>query len=115
MSRRTGTGKYEQLLVRCESLAAIPTAVAHPCEESALLGAVEAGEKGLIEPILVGPAAKIREIAGKARIDISRLQVVDAPHSHAAAARAVAHGASTPNTPVAVATPLPPRNPSQAG
>jgi phosphate acetyltransferase len=89
MVRKTGTGKYERLLSRCEGLAAIPTAVAHPCEESALRGAVEAGEKGLIEPILVGPAAKIREIAGKARIDIAGIPLVDAPHSHAAAAKAV--------------------------
>ena len=43
----------------------VPTAVAHPCEESALAGAIEAGAKGLIAPILVGPAAKIREIAQK--------------------------------------------------
>ena len=63
MTRETGTGKYEQLLTRCRNLAAIPTAVAHPCEETALAGAIEAGQHGLIEPILVGPAAKIREIA----------------------------------------------------
>src|SRR6185436_14400192 len=63
MKQEPGTGKYEGLLERCRSLAAIPTAVAHPCEESALLGALEAGQKGLIEPILVGPEAKIREVA----------------------------------------------------
>ena len=54
MSAKTGTGKYEKLLERCKSLEAIPTAVAHPCEESALAGAVEAAQAGLIEPILVG-------------------------------------------------------------
>jgi phosphotransacetylase len=89
MIRRTGTGKYERLLARCKNLPAIPTAVAHPCEESALLGAVEAAQKGLIDPILVGPIAKIREIARKARVDLTRVQLVDAPHSHAAAAKAV--------------------------
>ena len=89
MNRTTGTGKYEQLLERCRSLEAVPTAVAHPCETSALAGAVEAGEKGLIAPILVGPADKIREVAMKAGIDLSKSTIVDAPHSHAAAARAV--------------------------
>jgi phosphotransacetylase len=89
MSPKTGTGKYERLLARCKSLPAIPTAVAHPCEESALLGALEAGEKGLIEPILVGPEAKIREVAGKARAELGRAAIIDAPHSHAAAAKAV--------------------------
>ena len=67
MTRTTGTGKYEQLLERCRSLEPVPTAVAHPCEETALAGAIEAGAKGLIAPILVGPAAKIREIAQKQR------------------------------------------------
>jgi phosphate acetyltransferase len=89
MDRTSGTGKYEALLDRCRGLEPVPTAVAHPCEHTALAGAVEAGEKGLIIPILVGPTAKIREIAQAHRIDISRLQIVDAPHSHGSAARAV--------------------------
>ncbi len=89
MNRTTGTGKYEQLLERCRSMEPVPTAVAHPCEASALAGAVEAGAKGLIAPILVGPIAKIQEVAIKGGIDISRSQIVDAPHSHGAAAKAV--------------------------
>jgi phosphate acetyltransferase len=89
MKQEPGTGKYERLLEKCKSLAAIPTAVAHPCEESALLGALEAGQKGLIEPILVGPEAKIREIATKARADLGKVPIVDTPHSHASAAKAV--------------------------
>jgi phosphate acetyltransferase len=89
MTKNTGTGKYENLLKKCRSLDPIPTAVAHPCEETALAGAVEAAGLGLITPILVGPAAKIAEIAKRAGIDLGRMQVVDAPHSHAAAAKAV--------------------------
>ena len=89
MNRESGTGKYEKLLERCASLEPIPTAVAHPCEETALAGAVEAGTKKLIVPILVGPAAKIQEVAGKAGVDLKGLEIVDAPHSHASAAKAV--------------------------
>ena len=85
----TGTGKYEQLLVRCRSMEPIPTAVVHPCESSALIGALEAGDKGLITPILVGPAAKIEEVARKSGITLGQTQIVDAPHSHGAAAKAV--------------------------
>ena len=55
MNQKTGSGKYEQLLARCKSLEPIPTAVAHPCEITALTGAMEAAELGLITPILVGP------------------------------------------------------------
>jgi phosphotransacetylase len=89
MSRTTGTGKYESLLERCRNLEAVPTAVAHPCEESALAGAVEAGAKGLIIPILVGPVKKIRDVAAKHGIDLGTLRIVDVPHSVAAAAKAV--------------------------
>jgi len=89
MSAKTGTGKYEKLLERCKSLEAIPTAVAHPCEESALAGAVEAAQAGLIDPILVGPAAKIEQAARAANIDLGKLEIVDAPHSEDSAKRAV--------------------------
>ena len=65
MSPTTGTGKYEKLLARCKSLAVVPTAVAYPCEKSALESALEAGRKRLIEPLLVGPARTIEEIARK--------------------------------------------------
>jgi phosphate acetyltransferase len=89
MVAATGTGKYERLLARCEGLAPIPTAVAHPCEATALSGAVEAAMRGLIVPLLVGPAAKIREIAVMSQIDLGNLKIVDVPHSHAAAIKAV--------------------------
>jgi phosphate acetyltransferase len=85
----TGTGKYEALLERCRNLEPVSTAVAHPCEATALAGAVEAGDKGLIRPILVGPSAKIQEIAKANGIALGSLRIVDAPHSHASAAKAV--------------------------
>ena len=86
----TGTGKYEQLLKRCANLEPVPTAVAHPCEASALEGAIEAGEKGLITPILVGPAAKIQQVASTAGVKLGNVRIVDAAHSHESAAKAVA-------------------------
>jgi phosphotransacetylase len=89
MQAAIGTGKYERLLARCEFLAPVPTAVAHPCEASALEGAVEAAQKGLIAPLLVGPATKIAEVAESAKIDLGNLPIVDVPHSHAAAQKAV--------------------------
>jgi phosphotransacetylase len=90
MAHETGTGKYEQLVTRCKSLAAVTTAVVHPCEQSALAGAAEAAAEGLITPIYVGPKARILEIASKAEIDLGNAEIVDAPHSHAAAQQAVA-------------------------
>ena len=84
-----GTGKYERLLERCKGLAPIPTAVAYPCEETALAGAIDAGVQGLIVPILVGPAATIREIAKAKGINLGNVEIVDVASSHASAAKAV--------------------------
>src|SRR6185436_19327197 len=89
MKTATGTGKYERLLERCKTLEAIPTAVAHPCEATALSGAVEAGRQGMIVPILIGPGAKIEETAKSAGIKLGGFPIIDVPHSHAAAAKAV--------------------------
>jgi phosphotransacetylase len=85
----TGTGKYGLLLDRCKRLEPVSTAVAHPCDASSLSGAIEAAEHGLIVPILVGPSAKITATAKASGIDLSKFQVVDVPHSHASATKAV--------------------------
>jgi phosphotransacetylase len=89
MAHTIGTGKYEQLLARCKGMAPIPTAVAHPCEASALSAAVEAAKQGLIWPLLVGPAETIRKVAAAGGLDLGSLEIVDAPHSHASATMAV--------------------------
>jgi phosphate acetyltransferase len=87
---KTGTGKYESLLERCTKRDPIPTAVAYPCEATALAGALEAGEHGLIVPILVGPAAQIEAIAKSSGVDLGNAEIVDAPSGQASAAKAVA-------------------------
>src|SRR6201986_2170081 len=77
------------MLTKCKNLKPIPTAVAPPCEESALSGAIEAANLRLIVPILVGPRDKIESTAKAAGLDISEYQIMNAPHSHASAAKAV--------------------------
>ena len=81
--------KYERLIGRAQALPPVPCAVAHPCDESSLRGAVQAGQMGLLRPILVGPKARIAAVAAEFGIDISAVEVVDAPHSEAAAETAV--------------------------
>lgn len=81
--------KYQRLLEYCKSLPPTPTAVAHPCDRSSLEGAVDAAQAGLIDPILVGPRARIEQVAREAGLDLGRYPIVDAPHSHASAAAAV--------------------------
>jgi phosphate acetyltransferase len=81
--------KYERLIARAKQVSPAQTIVVHACDESSLRGPVEAAKLGIIKPILVGPAAKIEKVANEHRIEISDFQVVDAPHSEAAAERAV--------------------------
>ena len=81
--------KYARLIAFAKTLPPTPTAIAHPCDESSLRGAVEAAQLGLIQPILVGPSDRIVAVAGESGLDIADLQLVDAPHSHAAADTAV--------------------------
>jgi phosphate acetyltransferase len=81
--------KYERLLERCKALPPAPTAIAHPCDRSSLEGAVQAADQGLIIPILVGPRKKIETAARESGIDLTRFEIVEAPHSEAAAEAAV--------------------------
>ena len=87
-----GTGKYESLLAKCAGLEPVLTAVAHPCEKSALEGAIEACQLGLITPILVGPEKRVRDLADSSGIDLRGFEIVDAPHSSGSAAKAVPVG-----------------------
>ena len=86
---QTGTGKYERLLERCRGIPPIPTAIAYPCDESSLSGAIEAARLGLILPILVGPAATITEVARSKGIDLHAAEIVEADTARASANRAV--------------------------
>jgi len=81
---------FEDLIERCATLRAVSVAVCHPCDEVSLRGPVEAAERGLIEPILVGPRAKIESVAAEFGMDIAKYRIIDTAHSHESAERAVA-------------------------
>jgi phosphotransacetylase len=80
---------YPALIEACAELEPVTTAVAHPCDESSLRAAVEAADADLIQPILIGPQARIRSVAEQCGLDIAPYRLIDVPHSHAAAAKAV--------------------------
>ncbi len=81
---------FADILEEAEQFGPLPMAVAHPCSQESLMGAVEAAQHGIITPILVGPQAKIAKVAAEFDVDLSRFRVIDVPHSHAAAETAVA-------------------------
>ncbi|BBC73957.1 enoyl-CoA hydratase [Altererythrobacter sp. B11] len=81
---------YRRLLERVRGGTPLPTAVVHPCDPAAIAAAIEAHDAGIVMPILVGPRRRIEAAAQEAGADISAFELVDAPHSHAAAHTAVA-------------------------
>jgi phosphate acetyltransferase len=82
--------KYDRLIAAARDGAPAVTIVVHPCDETSLRGAIDAAAEQLIEPVLVGPEGKIRSVAAEHGIDLTGRKIVDAAHSEAAAARAVA-------------------------
>ncbi|MCC7486654.1 MAG: phosphate acetyltransferase [Burkholderiales bacterium] len=90
MSQDRKHEKYDRLIERCKALPPTRTAVAHPCDESSLRAIVDAVGAGLIAPILAGPRARIEAVARRHGIDLKGIEIVDAPHSEASAAAAVA-------------------------
>jgi len=82
--------RYQQLIDATRELEPMLTAVVHPCDELSLAGAIEAMRQRLIVPVLVGPEHKIRAAAAQAGLVLDGVQLIDVPHSHAAAERAVA-------------------------
>lgn len=88
--RLTERGRLHEILTAADHPEPMPTAVVHPVDQSAICGAVESAAQGLIIPVLVGPKGKIQLAAEKAEVDISAFELIDVPHSHAAAEQAVA-------------------------
>jgi len=87
-AQRTGA-KYDSLIANAKKVTAAKTIVVHPCDETSLRGPIEAAEAGIIVPIFVGPATKITAVAREHKLDITRFEIVDVPHSEAAATKAV--------------------------
>ena len=89
MTETRGTGKYERVLARCKDVPPITAAIAHPCDDVSLGAVVEAARAGILQPIIVGPADRIRRAAKDLRLDVDAYQIEDTAHSQASAARAV--------------------------
>ena len=66
------------LVEKCQAFGRLEAAIVDPRSEVSLNGAVQAFEKGILEPVLVGPKAEIEQIANKAGLNISALRIVDA-------------------------------------
>ncbi len=81
--------KYDRLIATAQKEATIKVAIAHPCDDVSLRGAVEAMKLGLVEPILVAPIARLQSVAANAGVEIGAMEFVASKHSHDSAAKAV--------------------------
>ncbi|WP_223275030.1 bifunctional enoyl-CoA hydratase/phosphate acetyltransferase [Tateyamaria sp. syn59] len=81
---------HDRLLEAARKHPALPTAVVHPCDATSLTAALDTVSQGLIAPLLVGPEPRIRAVAEAEGLDLSGLDIIDTPHSHASAEQAVA-------------------------
>ena len=81
--------RYDSIVAQACALPPLSAAIVHPCSPEAILAAIEVRDEGLLQPILIGPEAKIQAAAEKAGVSLDGIAIEPAPHSHAAAARAV--------------------------
>ena len=86
---RNNHAKFHKLIATAQQHQPVKVAVAHPCDQVSLESVVEAAKLRLIEPILVGPQERIREVAAEHGLDISSFELVDAEYSQDSAAKAV--------------------------
>lgn len=82
--------KFQRLIAACAGLDPVATAIVCPHTPDSLTGPLEAFDKGLIKPLLVGERARIEAAAKKARRDISGCEIVEAEGEEAAAKAACA-------------------------
>jgi phosphate acetyltransferase len=86
--------RYHTVMQACRKLPPVRTAVAHPVQANVLEAVADAAREKLIIPILVGPKARINAAADEAKIDISKWELIDTPHSHASAEKSAELAAS---------------------
>lgn len=82
--------RTQQLIASARARGTIPAAVVFPCSPGALAGALEARDAGLINPVLIGPAAEIKKVAAASKLDLADSRIEDIAHPIACAQHAAA-------------------------
>jgi phosphate acetyltransferase len=79
----------QKLVERTRLLPPLAAGVVFPCDRESLQLAMSGEFAGYLAPMLIGPEGRIRDIAGKSGLDISRLPIIDtADNPRAAGIRA---------------------------
>lgn len=80
---------FADLINRALAHEPVPHGLVWPCEDHALAGPLDAAQKGIILPVLIGDTPRIQAIACKNQIDLGPYQIIPAPTPEAAAQKAV--------------------------
>ena len=81
--------RYDAIMRAARAQPALRTAIVHPCSPEAIRAAVEVHDANLLDPVLIGPEAKIRAAAEAAQVSLAGIAIEAVEDSHAAAVRAV--------------------------
>jgi phosphate acetyltransferase len=81
---------FEPLRVAALAVGRLRTAVAYPLCPTSLRAAAQASEAGYIEPVLVGPAARLAALMAETGLRAGSMEIVDTPDDELLAARAAA-------------------------
>lgn len=81
--------RYDAFIERAKASPTVRAAIVHPCSAVAIQGAVEVRDEDLLDPVLIGPRAKIEAAAAEAGVSLDGFQIIETEHSHAAAEKAV--------------------------
>lgn len=89
ISLRRPYSLFDDYLKKAKAFGPTRTAVIHPIHEKIIAAVYDAEQAGFIDPILIGNKDLILKAAAKAKIDISRYEMIDVEHSHAAMMKAI--------------------------
>ena len=68
---------FQRLVERVRLLPPLPAAFVYPCERDSIQLALSGAFAGYLAPVLVGPETRIRDLADRSGLDISRLPIID--------------------------------------
>lgn len=81
--------RLKPLIARAKAGPPLRTGVVHPVDALSLGGALRSAREGVLSPVLIGPREKILATAEELGAALDAFEIIDSPHSHAAAAKGV--------------------------
>ncbi len=88
LKAKPASDHYEAVIAQCRKLGKLKIAVVHPVQANVIAAVMEAVNEKLIEPVLIGPEARIKSACKEYGLKTMPFPVITTVHSHEAAAKA---------------------------